>query len=230
MIITIGTKNFSSKIKALDYYKDRFQGIWKKDEILSDDDKNDLKTLLCMRVDFEKDYIMNTITDFRIITNKFRAFEIQFFDSACNNWIPFSIGRCIVGKAKTEHAKMAKILRESINDQIQNYRNNFKEDQIKCQLCDETNHIQVDHISPIFSCIVEDFWNNVDGGIDCSNDNIEKFKAYHYEVANYRFLCRYHNISEYHKQGKKKTMSEEEYSEKNKERAKQRYQPKRVKE
>jgi hypothetical protein len=73
---------------------------------------------------------------------------------------------------------------------------------------------------------VEDFWNNMDGEIDCCNDNIELFKAYHLEKANYRFLCRFHNISEYHKQGKKKTMSQEEYLEKNKQRAKDRYKPK----
>jgi len=216
MIFTIGTHQFKSKNKATEFFKDYFQGLWKRQEKLSQDDKNTLNSLLHQRVDFQKEFVDNVITDFQIITNRFCAFEIQYFDSNLNEWVPFSISQCIVGKARTERFQLCKNFREKVNDQIQNYRSQFKPEEIKCKLCDCKTDIEVDHLYP-FASIVDDFI--AEGKAE------ELFPSFHLEKATYRFLCKYHNTFEPLKSGPRKTMSQEEYLEKNRMNAKARYQP-----
>ena len=220
MIFTIGEKQFKSKTKATEYFKECFQGKWKRQEFLTNDDKIILKNLLRQRVDFEKDFIDNVITDFQILTNKFCAFEIQYYDSILKTWIPFSISQCIVGKAHTDRFKICKDFREKVNDQIQNYRSQFEASEIKCKLCDSKEDIEVDHIYP-FSSLVDDYL-----ALDSSKISSKiSFEDYHLEKAKLRFLCSYHNKFEHLKSGPKKTMSKEEYLERNRLNAKLRYQP-----
>jgi len=222
MIFTIGEKQFKSKSKATEYFKEYFQGKWKRQENLTNDDKIMLKNLLKQRVDFEIDFIDNVISDFQIITNKFCAFEIQYYDLSLKVWVPFSIAQCIVGKAHTDRFKICKEFREKINDQIQNYRKQFISDEIKCQLCNCKENIEVDHIYP-FASIVDDYL-----ALKINEDLSFKisFEEYHLEKAKLRFLCSYHNKFEHLKSGPKKTMSREEYLERNRINAKIRYLPK----
>lgn len=215
MLFSVGSKNFQSKSQAKEYYKMYFQDIWKKDQVLTDDDKVILKNLLLLREDFSDTYVTNVITDFRIKTNLWKAFEIQYLDSETNTWIPFSIERCIVSRPKSDWNKLMNEYRESIKDQTLQFRNSISSDKMKCQLCPCLQHLEVDHINPSFSQIVKDFHS--------LEQSIITFRDYHKSKANYRILCRTCNSLEYHKHGPKKSMSAEEYKIKNKEAASKRY-------
>lgn len=220
MKFTIANTQFSKKSDATEHFVSYFQGIWKRDEVLTDEDKCTLRNLLSARDDFEKDYI-DQITDFRITTNKYGAFEIQY---KCGEiWTAFSIARCIVGKPKTLKCKQGKILREAINDQIHDFR--ISNPIVKCSLCSCTTDIEVDHFTPLFSHLVADFLKskNLSNDDPLTEEQILEFQTYHKANAKLRYLCKPHNLSEYTKIGRKTEMSKEEYLIRNRQNALRRY-------
>jgi hypothetical protein len=222
MKFEIDNKSFDTKGEASFYFTLYFKNLWKNDTPLSQEDKKTLIHLLSSRQDDE--HPTEKIKDFRIITSKFGKYEVQY---TCDNntWTGFSVNRCIVGKTRTKHAKQMTEMRGYIYDQIKSFRDTHPNG--KCLICQNTNDIEVDHISPIFSVIVERFtklvyekhiWVDFDTPLDM--EVIEMFREYHQDNATYRYLCKDCNMREYHKRGKKNTMSKQEYIEKNKLRAK----------
>jgi hypothetical protein len=221
MKIEICGKTFGTKNDATLYFMSYFRNIWDKGLCMTTDDKDLLLKLLKTRIDIDKE-VSERIEDFRIISNKYNTFEVQYlFDKT---WVPFSINRCVVGKTKTIHSKTMKLFRESIYDQIKIFQDtNLLR---KCVFCGIMDNIQVDHQSPIFSVIVKNFLDTEE--LDIAEDKInekviERFKVYHKSVASFRYLCQKHNLEEFNKTGRRKTMTDEEYKVKNRENAKKRY-------
>jgi len=231
MKFQIGTKTFYTKGEAQEYLRTHFRNLWKTQTSLSTDDKLILTQLLENRSD--EIHPVKDITDFRIITSKFNKFEIQYTLNTEGHWYTFSISRCIVGFSNSDKSKVYKLLRDSIYDQIANFRSTNPVQ--KCLICGSTDKIEVDHIKPTFKTIVEDFnklayeahiWYGLDE--HPTDEVIALFKDYHQENATYRYLCQTHNLAEYHKSGPKKTMSAEEYKQKNLKNAKDRYLTKKL--
>ena len=193
---------YKSKDIATTHYMDYFTRKWKDNTPLTSEDFDILKDLLKLRTDLNID--TSTIQDFRIITNSYNAFEIQYLQADDPEYKPFSIKRCIIGKGKTDMAKINKTLRESISNQIWNYRKDKPNP--ACQLCLSENCVEVDHMEPIFSTIVKRYIE----GKDLDSIDVEGFKQYHKDNANFRFLCKQCNISEFSKRGRKKILTREE--------------------
>ena len=219
MQITLLNRTFRTKADAIDHFKSYFQAKWKANEELTDEDKENLKLLLKNREDFEAGYV-DKITNFKMITNKYNAFEIQYEYEL--NWFAFSISQCVIGKPKSKWYKFTSTLRESINDQILDYKKSNP--MCVCALCKSTDKIQVDHIIN-FCSIVEKFMKNnkIEPTSELTNDQISSFVTYHRETARYRYLCGSCNIAEFNRSGRKASQTKEEYLQKNKEKAKERY-------
>jgi len=197
---TFGDRTFTKKVDATKYYMDYFKAKLDNAESLSDADKTTLKNLVFLNKDI---VCIENITDFRLIYNKFRAFEAQY--KLNDLWIAFSIKRCIVGKGKTDIAKISKLLRESVNDQVQAFR--YGQMINKCQLCSSSQYLEVDHMEPIFSTLVKQF---IGDDPVLEELNIVEFQKFHREKARFRFLCSACNSAEFTKRGRKKVLTREE--------------------
>lgn len=224
---------FTSKEKAFCHFKTHFEGIYNRNETLSEADKHMLRSLLSNRSDFNEEYLSN-IVDYRLIRNpkNYNAMETQFKYKTGEEqepvWIPFSLHRCIVGKGRTEQAKNKKTLREIIDPQIKKYRETHP-NQI-CKLCLAKDAIQVDHFEPTFSEMVENFHNyhNIQPNSALTEQQISLFIEYHQNNANLRYLCASCNLQTYiasKGKGRPQKYSEEEYKEINRKRSKARYVP-----
>ena len=197
---TFADQTFSKKSDATKYYMNYFKAKLDSCEPLSDADKTTLKNLIFLNKDT---VCVENITDFRLIYNKFRAFEAQY--KLHDLWIAFSIKRCIVGRGKTDVAKISKLLRECVNDQVQEFRRG--QTVHKCQLCAASQYLEVDHMEPIFSTLVKQFI-----GDDAILEEIDivEFQKFHREKANLRLLCSACNNAEFTKRGRKKVLTKEE--------------------
>lgn len=224
MKYTFGNLEFTSKEKATQFFRSRFQKIYDNQEELNQEDKDMLKTLLSGRTDFGEEYLLG-ITDFRLVQNPKnpKAMETQFLHESI--WVPFSIERCVVGRPHTQNHNNNKSFREIIDPQIKEFY--AQNENRVCKLCSKTTSIQVDHFSPSFHEMVKSFCHvhNINQNEPLSEAQITEFGLYHKRVANLRYLCAQCNLQTYLCKGKGRPQirSKEDAVALNRERAKARH-------
>jgi hypothetical protein len=218
VIVNVCGKEYPTKENAIREIKTYYKSLWENKRTLSTEDKKNLKRLLSLRRDLTPEYI-DKIDHFRIVTNQYHQFEIQYH--YCNEWIGFAIDRCIIGKPNTPLNKQNALLREAISPQIFEFRHANRDR--KCELCQSTENIQVDHVGFNFTQIVNQFLR--DKNIQFVQvEHISDFINYHREVAKYRYLCGSCNIQAYRNSiGRPRKLDPVEQIQKNRERARERY-------
>jgi 5-methylcytosine-specific restriction endonuclease McrA len=117
---------------------------------------------------------------------------------------PISWVKCVTGRQSTDHNRLKKVLRNTIESQIKEFREKAPH---FCEECGTDENLQVDHII-MFKDLVEDFNRNripPTDFLDAGRGKLmfkEEDRLYHDEWVNYhkneatlRILCQKHNLA-----------------------------------
>lgn len=104
----------------------------------------------------------------------------------------FSKHTCIKQRMRSDEHYMKALARELVNEQIRGIRKILGD---KCELCESTERLEVDHYPVLFSKILEDYgylttsFNLEKNKYEVTDKDMKSWKLYHHTHAKYRVLC-----------------------------------------
>ena len=200
MVYTIGSLEFKTKNDSVNYTRNIINNIG--ENTINNTHEHYLFFNDLLNNHHKKEYKIGCGIDAFIIVKNARntGYEIQI-KRIDGTYESFSWRDCATHTHKNEHQLLEAAMRTAIDSQILEFRNNTPE---KCATCDKIITCHVDHISPTFNQIKNQFLNTIDHAPsefdkephthqhtfrDCDADFENKWQLYHKKEANLQYLC-----------------------------------------